>query len=71
MSLLMTSVTRVNPLKTAIASGSGLEDSPSLSRWRMVMWTSDLECSTGSRVTQVTRVAQSKSTWDAIPFVHA
>ena len=29
LSLLMTSVTRVNPLQTAIASGSGLENSPS------------------------------------------
>ena len=54
-------VTRVNPLQTAIASGSGLGDWPCLSMSRRVTWASDLGCSIGTRVTRVTRVAQSKS----------
>ena len=36
LSLLMTSVTRVNPLQAAIASVSGLRNGPCLSRSRMV-----------------------------------
>ena len=57
----MTSVTRVNPLQTAIASGSGLEDWPCLFMSRRVTWVSDLGCSLGTQVTRVTRIAQSKS----------
>ena len=64
LSLLMTSVTRVNPLQIAIASGSGLEDWPCLSMSRRVTWAGDLGCSIGTRVTWVTRVAQSKSVWE-------
>ena len=58
----MTSVTRVNPLQTANAS----EDWPCLFMSRRVTWAHDLGCSIGTRVTRVTRVAQSKSailTW--------
>jgi len=39
LSLLKTSVIRVNPLQIAIASGSGVEDSPYSSRSKMVTWT--------------------------------
>ena len=60
----MMSVTRVNPLQTAIALGSGLEDSPCLPISRRVTLASDLGCSIGDRVTQLTRVAQSTSTID-------
>ena len=52
---------RLNPLQTAIDSGSGLEDSPYLSMSRRVTCASDLGCSIGTRVTRVTRVAQSRS----------
>ena len=61
LSLLMTSVSRVNHLKIAIAPGSGLEGWPCLSMSRRVTWASELACSIGTRVTRVTRVAQSKS----------
>ena len=59
--MLMTTVTRVKPLQTTIASGSGIEDSPCLSMSRRVKRASDHGCSVDTRVTQVTRVAQSKS----------
>ena len=51
MSLLMTSVNRVNPVKLAIAE----------SKSKIVTCSSVLGCSIGTPVTRVTRVAQSKS----------
>ena len=56
----MASVPRVNPLQTAIASDSGFEDSP-YQEGSLKQVSSDLGCSIGTHVTQVTRVAQSKS----------